>query len=378
MIALNNKLYSLCFCVLVFFLSACTSKPTNSETDESVKWELVPLKYATGFTIEKYQEKTRLTIKNPSDSTKIIKQLTLVSTRNKSMLLKGEIAIPSKKIICSSSTQLAYFIELRAYENIVGINSSRYLHDKTMNAFVADKKILQIGKEGNFNKELIVSLEPDVIMVSPFKTGGYDAMKNLELNLVPMAAHKEMTPLAKAEWIKMVGLFLGKEQQANEIFNRIDKEYNALKQLASKQKEKPTIFSGKLIGDKWYVPGGNSFYAHYFKDAGASYIFKNDKTGAEPMDFEVVFEKAQKADYWRVLTSSPSDFSKKMFLSEDRRYDDFKAFNEDHILACNIREIPFYEQNAVKPHVILADYIYHFHRELLPTDYKPFFWNLLE
>jgi len=372
---LNSTLWLICIAVI---LSSCGLNSTSTKHKNIEQWNLIPLKYATGFTIEKYQNKTRVTIKNPSDTSKIIKQVILVSTSDKSTLRDDEIAIPSQKIICSSSTQLAYFLELKAYQNIVGINSSRYLHNEEMNKLVTDKKIARIGKEGLFNKELIVGLEPDVIMVSPFKTGGYNAMKNLEINLVPMAAHKEMTPLAKAEWIKMVGLFVGKEKRANEIFNEIDKKYNELKKMASGTSEKPTIFSGKLIGDKWYVPGGNSFYAHYFKDAGASYIFKNNKTGAEPMDFEAVFETAQNADYWRVLTSSVVGFNKKMFLSEDRRYDDFKAFKENHILVCNIREIPFYEQNPVKPHVILADYIFHFHRELLPKDYQPTFWNVLE
>ncbi len=356
----------------------CTSKPKSSNTEDSTQWQIVPLKYATGFTIEKSDYKTRLTIKNPADSSKIIKQVILVSNTSKQKLKAGEIAVPAHKIICSSSTQLAYFMELNAYESIVGVNSSRYLHDKMMNAFIMDGKVSRIGKEGSFNKELIVSLEPEIIMVSPFKAGGYDAMKNLEINLIPMAAHKEMTPLAKAEWIKMVALFLDKEQEADKIFSNIDAKYNELKQLASEVNNKPSIFSGKLIGDKWYVPGGNSFYAHYFKDAGAEYVFKNGKTGAEPMDFEVVFEEAQNADYWRVLTSSPVGFSKASFLSEDRRYDDFKAFRENHILACNIRQVPFYEQNPVKPHIILADYIYHFHHELLPSDYQPFFWTSLK
>jgi len=350
---------------------------TKSEDDKQVNWTAVPLKYAKGFTIEKYENRIRLSIINPADSTNFLKQVILVKNGDAQKLRSNEIAVPNKRIICSSSTQLAYFMELGAYEHIVGINSSRFLHNKTMQERIQAKQVARIGKEGNFNAELIVSLEPEVIMVSPFKAGGYDAMKNLEIALVPMAAHKEATPLAKAEWIKMVALFLGKEDQADSIFQCIDAEYMRLKKLAQAVEEKPTIFSGKLIGDKWYVPGGNSFYAHYFADAGAQYVFNNDKTGAEPMDFEVVFEKAQNTDYWRVLTSSPLDFNKQMFKQEDDRYADFSAFQNNNILVCNIREVPFYEQNPVKPHLILSDYVYQFHPSLMPAEYKPFFWKKL-
>ncbi len=65
-------------------------------------------------------------------------------------------------------------------------------------------RIIKVGKEGNFNTEVIAKLNPDVIFVSPFKTGGYDVLKNMGIPLVPMGAYAEETPLGRAEWIKMM------------------------------------------------------------------------------------------------------------------------------------------------------------------------------
>jgi len=287
------------------------------------------------------------------------------------------IPVPCKKIICLSSTQLTYFFALEDIDDIVAINSSRHLFNKGMNARLKEGKVKRVGKEGHFNTELIAGINPDVIFVSPYKSGGYDALKNLGIPLVPMAAYDEKTPLGRAEWVKMIAPFIGKEKEADSLFNNLSQRYNSLQELASKVEKRPTVFSGKMRSGTWYVPGGKSFYANYFRDAGAQYIIENEKQGAYPLDFETVYTKAAQCDYWRILVPEPIGFDRKALISQDPRYGDFKAYQEGNVIMCNIREKPFYEQNAMKPDVILADYIHFFHPELLPK-HRPEFYELLK
>ncbi len=287
------------------------------------------------------------------------------------------IPVPCKKIICLSSTQLTYFFALDDIDDIVGINSSRHLFNKNMNARLQEGHVKRVGKEGHFNTELIAGINPDVIFVSPYKSGGYDALKNLGIPLVPMAAYDEKTPLGRAEWVKMIAPFIGKEKEADSIFDKLSKRYHSLQELTSKVENRPTVFSGKMRSGTWYVPGGKSFYANYFRDAGAQYIIDNEKQGAYPLDFETVYTKAADCDYWRILVPEPIGFDRKALIDQDPRYGDFKAYQEGNVIMCNIREKPFYEQNAMKPDVILADYIHFFHPELLPK-HRPEFYELLK
>ena len=74
---------------------------------------------------------------------------------------------------------------------------------------VEEGKTLRIGIEGNFDNEVIMSINPDLMLISPFKRGGYDAVKDIGVPLVPHLGYKEMTPLGQAEWIKFVGILLG-------------------------------------------------------------------------------------------------------------------------------------------------------------------------
>jgi len=174
-----------------------------------------------------------------------------------------------------------------------------------------------------------------------------------------------------------MGLFYGKEKMADSLFNSIEKEYNRLKEITDNQ-VRPIVFSGECISGVWYGVGGQSYLAHFFQDAGAEYVWKdNTETGALRLDFETVYSRAANAKYWRILNSFNGEFSYDALIQKDERYNDFSAFKNKKIVYCNMRDKPFYENSPVEPEVVLADYIKVFHPDLLP-DYKPKYYSLLK
>ena len=371
---MNSKIKLGMLCGLIVLFSSC-NRSKKQLSEEGMK--PISLQYAKSFELEKGNGYELLKVYGKGHHQADVQTFKLVPANMIKAPQPGVIPVPCKRIICLSSTQLTYFFALDSIGSIVGTNSSRHLFNREMNERIKMGIVKHVGKEGHFNAELIASLHPDVIFVSPFKTGGYDALKSLGFNLVPMAAFQEETPLGRAEWVKMIAAFTGQEQKADTLFNGVAKRYEAMKALTAKVKKRPTIFSGKLNSGTWFVPGGDSFFAHFFKDAGAEYIFKDDKKTDYPLDFETVYATASQCDFWRIASSDPSGYNKKAMTSEDKRYADFKAFKENHIIYCNIREKPFYEQDAMKPDVILGDYIHFLHPELLPN-YQPTFYDLLK
>ncbi|PRY96220.1 ABC transporter substrate-binding protein [Marinilabilia salmonicolor] len=362
--------------LIVFFLSCSVKQQKGQSASGNI--ENIELKYAHEFSLQKQGNRHLLTVFMDEDhSDQSARKFTLVKDSADAAGIENVIHVPCKKIVCVSSTQLAYFFALEDIDDIVAINSSRYLFHEEMNARVAEGKVKQIGKEGNFNLEVLAALNPDVIFVSPFKAGGYDVLRNMGIPLVPMAAYNEMTPLGRAEWLKMMALFVGQETKADTIFNKLAKRYNELKDQVAGIDMRPTVFSGKMRSGSWYVPGGDSFYARLFRDAGADYVVDDNEQGAYPVDFETIYRKAYDADFWRLVHPEKIGLSLPDFLQQDVRYADFKAARERNVLLCNIREKPYYEQSAVKPDVLLADYIHFFHSEVLPG-YEPFFYERLK
>ena len=152
-----------------------------------------------------------------------------------------------------TALQMSNFIKLEQTNKIVGISSTRFLFNEKIKQQLEQNKTSRIGIEGNFDNEVILAINPDIILVSPFKKGGYDAIKNLGFPLVTFLGYKESSPLGQAEWIKFTAMLLGIEEQANRQFNEIEQRYNELKNLAAKASPRPTVLSGELHGGNWYV-----------------------------------------------------------------------------------------------------------------------------
>ena len=288
------------------------------------------------------------------------------------------LEVPVERVVCMTSLQLSNFICLDELDRVAGVTSTRHLFNPEMNQRLADGRTRKIGIEGNFDSEVILALDPDVILISPFKRGGYEALRGIDIPLVPHLGYQEATPLGQAEWIKFVGLLIGEEEKANRVFDGIERRYNELKALTADVQERPVVLSGELHGGNWYVGGGRSFLAQIFRDAGGEYFLPDDtNVGGLNLDFETVYSQTAHAEYWRIVNSYNGTFSYDALKAEDARYADLYAFQNKGVIYCNMREKPFYESMPVQPDVVLADLIHIFHPELLPTDYRPVFYERL-
>ncbi len=288
------------------------------------------------------------------------------------------VRVPVQRAIVMTMLQLSNFVVLDALDVVRGITGTKNLFNAEVRRRVGAGQIVKIGMEGNFDTELILSAEPEVIFISPFKRGGYDALRETGITLIPHLGYKELTPLGQAEWLKLVGLFTGKEQEAARVFAGIEQRYNSLRTRAAQVARRPTVLSGEMHGTGWYAVGGRSTLAQLFRDAGAEYVVKDDNTGGVSIDFEQLYAMAADADYWRILNSYPGHFSYDALLAADARNGLFRAAREHRVIYCNMRQSAYYERTPVEPDVLLADLVAIFHPELMPADYEPTFYRLLE
>ena len=385
-----NKYLAGC-CLVALLATSCVSKE-NREEKESVSAQQtasadreahITPQYAKGFQLSYADGYILMDIQDPQNEESTRFQYALVERGTKPEGIPADytvIEIPVRSAICMTSLQLSNFIKLGAEDKVVGITSTRHLFNQTVNKQLKEGKTAKIGIEGNFDNEVIMSINPDLILISPFKRGGYETMKDIGIPLIPHLGYKETTPLGQAEWIKFVGLLLGMEKEANDKFSAIEKRYNELKALTAEGQvnKRPIVFSGEIHGGNWYAVGGKSFLAQLFKDAGADYFLKDDdRSGGVTLDFETIYNQADDADYWRIVNSYPGTYSYEALKEQDPRYADFRAFREKGVIYCNMREKPFYESMPTEPEVLLADLLHIFHPDLLP-DHTPVYYDLLK
>lgn len=376
--------------MLSVFLWACGGgqKPAVSVgTSETTAWsedELIIPRHAEGFTIDYVKGGCLLSIHDPQKEKGEgeVYRFALVkdpAAFNRDSLPEDYVvlSLPIRSVVCMTSLQLSGFLRLGALDQVVGITSTRHLFNEDLKQRIADGRIHQIGIEGNFDNEVIMAIAPDLIFISPFKRGGYEVMKEVGIPLMPHLGYKENSPLGQTEWIRLIGLLLGREAEANALFQSIETEYNDLKQLATGVEKRPTVFSGEMRGGNWYAVGGRNFLAQLFRDAGADYFLKDDpNTGGVTLDFETIYRAAAETDYWRILNSYDGRFGYDALKAEDERYADFKAFKNKGVIYCNLKHTPYYEEAPMHPNLLLKDFIKVFHPQLLP-DYAPKFYHLL-
>lgn len=345
---------------------------------------LVKPQYAKGFTVRYLENGIRLVdVEDPQkdeDKMPVSYQFALVEKGSDAEVPEGytKVEVPVQRTIVMTMLQLSNFTALKAHDIVKGITGTKNLFNKDIRKRVKDGSIVKIGMEGNFDTELILAANPEVIFISPFKRGGYDAIKETGITLIPHLGYKELAPLGQAEWVKFVGLFIGKEREANDLFKGIEQRYNEAKALAADAKPRPTVFSGEMHGGNWYAVGGKNFLAQLFRDAGADYVVKNEDTGGSNIEFEQMYAMAANADYWRILNSYPDTFSYDALKASEPRNDLFKAFREKHVIYCNMKQTAYYETTPVEPDVLLKDLLAIFHPELVEKDYKPKYYQLLK
>lgn len=373
--------------ISLFLMTACKQAPSGQVgVNESDSVEVMPLEYAQGFRVKTLENGVKLVdVADPQtdeDRMPVSYHFALVQKGTEAEVPEGytKVEVPVERTLVMTMLQLSNFMALNALDVVKGITGTKNLFDKDIRQRVDDGRIVKIGMEGNFDTELILAANPEVIFISPFKRGGYDAIKETGVTLVPHLGYKEPHPLGQAEWVKYVGLFIGKEKEADALFEGIRTRYNELKTKVEglDLKERPTVFSGEMHGGNWFAVGGKNHLAQLFRDAGAEYILKDDNTGGVPIEYEQMYALAANADYWRILNSYPGDFSYEALRSSEPRNEHFKAFKEKHVIYCNMKKTPYYESSPVMPDVLLADLIAIFHPEVMDKGYQPRYYQLLK
>jgi len=377
----------LIFCLMFLSLESCTNKspetshPNVLNTKIKLSGRTFP-EYSRSFNIEYFDNYKLLEVLNPWDTTSIIMRYYLIlndNALNKEFEKPGIIIkVPVKTMACLSATHISIASKLGVLSSIVGISETTYIRNKQIRDKINKEKIADIGTELQINYERLIELDPDILMISPYKDSKFTKLTELGITLGFEASYLENSPLARAEWIKFMSYFFNKETLADSIFNSISEKYLNLTKLVQSSKNHPSVLSGKKYGQIWYVPGGNSYMGSFYNDAGGDYLWSdNSETGSLALDFETVYNKAHAADFWCFKTGLDSEYRLTDLLGEYANYSDFDAFKNKKIIVCNTVTTDYYETGFLEPDAALADMISIFYPDILPG-HKAKYYKLIE
>lgn len=368
--------------ILIILLNSCSKSKGPIDVQVSNLEPKTSIKYAKGFDIQIHNGFKKLIIKSPYPDAEQYQEFILVSNKERDFDAKNKIYIPVQKVVATSTTHIPMIEILGETNTLIGFPNTDYISSKKTNARVDKNLIKDLGNEQDFNTEVLLSIQPDVMVA--FSMGKSSKLyNNIEQNGIPVIFNGdwlEATPLGRAEWIKFFGALYGKEKEADSIFNNIESQYLEAKKIALRAKTKPKIMSGVLYKDKWNLPAGESFTAALYKDANTSYIWsESNGQGSIILSFESVFEKAEQADYW---IGSGYYTALDELGSANPHYKQFKSFKSGEIYSFSKRRsenggVEYFELGPLQPHIVLKDLIKVTHPELIP-DYEPYYLQKLD
>jgi iron complex transport system substrate-binding protein len=370
-------------CSLFFILSGC--KQINEKNSALFSASANSVKYAKGLEIYKYDGYSIMKITKPwpeatTGFTYVLKEKNGIvpDSLNKFPV----ISVPIQSIVVTSTTHIPSLEMLGVENTLVGFPSTNFISSAKTRKRIDAGKVREVGNNESLNTEILIDMKPDVIVSFGINNSNptIDNLQKSGLNVLINGDWTEQSPLGKAEWIKFFGALYGLDAKANALFTTIENDYKNALALTEKTTQKPTVLSGAMFQDQWYVPQGESWVSVFLNDAQSNYLWKDSKGfGSLSLPFETILDKAQNATFW----IAPGDFSSLKQMSDSNpHYAEFSSFKNKKVYSYAINKgakggIVYFELASARPDLVLKDLIKIFHPELLPN-YKPFFFQKLE
>lgn len=369
--------------VILLFVS-CKNE-TKKETVITPEVSELTTDFAEGFILKNYEGYKTITITNPWPGADkeftyaLVKKGTNIENKAE---FDAVVETPLNSIVVTSTTHIPSLESLGVLDKLVGFPNLEYISSEPTRKKIDAGALKELGKNESINTEVLIELSPEAVVTFAVE-GDNKTVATIQKTGIPVlynADWTETTPLGKAEWIKFFGVLFNKEKKADSIFNYIKKEYLSAKKIAQEATETPTVLSGALYKDVWYLPQGDSWAAQFIADANANYLWKESKgTGSISLNIESVLEKGKSANYW----IGPGQFTSRSQMEEyNKVYAQFDAFQQDKVFSFTTKKgatggVVYYELAPNRPDLVLKDMIKILHPELLP-DYELYFFSKLD
>ena len=162
---------------------------------------------------------------------------------------------------------------------------------------------------------------------------------------------QENHPLARVEWVKVLGVLFGLEDEAQQYFE----EQKALVEAAAGADTGKTAAMGYITSTgKCYARNGGDYMAQMIVLAGGDYILADmapEESGNSNMTFEDWYAKNKDADYLFYVNFALGFDSLQAMIDYNPLFADFKAVQEGHVYTTS----PDFTQSTAAIASIIAD-----------------------
>lgn len=320
--------------IAVFLFALCCVACTKQQTEQGS----VPCgnKYATGFAITETDSGTVVEVFQP---------YTRLCVRE-----------PMRRLGTMSTVQVGFLDAIDALDCLVAVCNPELIYTPVKG------NEIDLGDSMKPSAERTLQAGLDALLAVNY--GQYDNLEALRLEKLGVRTiyineWQEGSPLARAEWIRVIGALTGRLHEADSVFYEVESKYANLKSSISNL-QSTKIMSGNNFRGTWYVPSGKNYLAYLFKDAGAEYPFyKDERETSIPLTIEETLRYFHDADVW--VGANGNSLAELAELDEKHTW--FKAYQNGRVYNWRKQRLPsgannFWERGVVHPEEMLEDVIH--------------------
>ena len=328
------------FAILFFFvtfmlLCGCAKQSDEISADGLQVIGIMPLEYANQFQVDYLTGGCDLITINESGRFLLVPEgKEPPADTDKDIIILHQ---PVENIYLAATSAMCLFDALDALGNITmsGTNADGW-YIENARAAMENGAITYAGKYSAPDYEMIMSKGCSLAIESTMISHSPDVQKKLEDVGVPVWIDRssyEPHPLGRTEWIKLYGLLVGKEEQAEKIFSEQAAYLDSI----------PTENTGKSVAFFYISSAGNAvvhkngdYLTKMIKLAGGNPAFTNlgddDETGSINFNMEQFYADAKNADVIIYNSSIDGEINTvEELLAKSSLIADFKAVKDGNV-----------------------------------------------
>ncbi len=330
--------YLLLFLMMLLFACTFSVQAKEASSVSGLEYERsMELSYAEEFSVDYYKGGYALITIADSD-----RFLVVPKGKEAPENMEENIAVlkqPLENIYLVATSAMDFFVSLDGLEKIrlSGTNENGWYIDEAKKA-MEDGSILFAGKYSAPDYELILGENCSLAVESTMIYHTPEVKEKLEQFEIPVLVERssyESHPLGRTEWIKLYGVLLGKEEEAERLFEEQEERMESV--LSEENTGKTVAFFYITTNGLANVRKSNDYVSKMIELAGGRYIFENlgeddNALSTVNMQMEEFYAKAKDADY--IIYNSAIDGELQtieQLLEKSSLLKDFKAVKNGNV-----------------------------------------------
>lgn len=338
-----------------------TVESENLKVDHQMK-----LDYANQFQVECYQDGYRLITINDGGQFFVVPQNMPVPEGLDASITVLQQPIENIYLVATSAMDLFDALDGIDAIRLSGTQEKGWCVQGAKEA-MAEGKILYAGKYSAPDYELILSENCGLAVESTMIYHKPQVKEQLESFSIPVLVERssyESHPLGRMEWIKLYGVLLGKEQQAEEFFNE---QVEKVASVSQEENTKKTVaFFYINSNGSVNVRKSSDYVPKMIEMAGGNYVLQNlqeedNALSTMNMQMEAFYAQAKDADVLIYNSTIEGELhNMEELLEKSSLLSEFKAVKEGNVWCTG--------QNLFQESTALADVILEIHSILKEED----------